>query len=50
MILGYCDLPSRMAQQASELFATNMLNLFEELCSIPKNACKKKEFLSFKLK
>jgi len=36
-IIGYTDIPSRMAQQSSELFAVNMLNLFEELCNIPKN-------------
>ena len=36
-ILGYTDLSSRMAQQASELFAANMYNLVEELCFIPKN-------------
>ena len=39
IILGYTDLPSRMSQQSSELFATNMYNLFEELCTIPKNSC-----------
>ena len=37
IILGYTDMPSRMAQQASELFAVNMYNLVEELCMIPKN-------------
>jgi len=36
-----------MAQQSSELFATNMFNLFEELCFIPKNSCNKKSFLLF---
>lgn len=36
IILGYTDLPSRMSQQAAELFGTNMYNLFEELCSIPR--------------
>jgi len=38
IILGYTDLPSRMSQQSSELFATNMYNLFEELCNIPRNS------------
>lgn len=37
IILGYTDLPSRMAQQSSELFAVNMYNLFEDLCTVPKN-------------
>ena len=40
IILGYTDLPSRMAQQAAELFGTNMFNLFEELCSIPRVSSK----------
>lgn len=40
IILGYSDLPSRMANQSSELFATNMYNLVEELCFIPKNPSK----------
>lgn len=37
IILGYTDLASRMANQSSELFATNMYNLFEEICNIPRN-------------
>ena len=40
ILIGYTDIPSRMAQQSSELFAVNMLNLFEELCLIPKNLSK----------
>ena len=39
-IIGYTDLHSRMAKQASELFATNMYNLFEELCFVPKSSSK----------
>lgn len=31
-IVGYTDLPSRMAQQSSQLYATNLLRLLEELC------------------
>lgn len=37
IILGYTDLASRMANQASELFAINMYNLVEDMCNIPKN-------------
>ncbi len=31
-IIGYTDLPSRLAGQASTLYATNLLRLAEELC------------------
>ena len=31
-IIGYTDLPSRLAKQASTLYATNLLRLIEELC------------------
>jgi NAD(P) transhydrogenase subunit alpha len=31
-IIGYSDLPSRLARQASTLYATNLLRLAEELC------------------
>ncbi len=31
-IIGHFDLPSRMAQQSSELYSTNVFNLIEELC------------------
>jgi NAD(P) transhydrogenase subunit alpha len=31
-IIGYTDLPSRLAKQASSLYATNLLHLAEELC------------------
>lgn len=31
-IVGLYDLPSRMAQQSSELYSTNVFNLIEELC------------------
>ncbi|TAK56425.1 MAG: Re/Si-specific NAD(P)(+) transhydrogenase subunit alpha [Gammaproteobacteria bacterium] len=31
-IIGYADLPSRLARQASTLYATNLLRLTEELC------------------
>ena len=31
-ILGYTDLPSRLARQSSTLYATNLLRLTEELC------------------
>ncbi len=31
-IVGYTDLPSRMAQSASRLFATNLVHLVTELC------------------
>jgi NAD(P) transhydrogenase subunit alpha len=31
-IIGYTDLPSRLAKQASTLYSTNLLRLAEELC------------------
>ncbi len=31
-IVGYTDLPSRMAAQSSQLYATNIYNLLEEMC------------------
>jgi len=31
-LIGYTDLPSRLARQASTLYATNLLRLTEELC------------------
>jgi len=31
-VIGYTDLPSRLAKQASTLYATNLLRLTEELC------------------
>jgi NAD(P) transhydrogenase subunit alpha len=31
-IIGYTDLPSRLAKQSSTLYATNLLHLTEELC------------------
>lgn len=31
-IVGYTDLPSRLARQSSTLYATNLLRLLEELC------------------
>ncbi len=31
-IIGYADLPSRLARQSSTLYATNLLRLMEELC------------------
>jgi NAD(P) transhydrogenase subunit alpha len=31
-IIGYSDLPSRLARQASTLYATNLFRLAEELC------------------
>jgi len=31
-VLGYTDLPSRLAPQASQLYATNLKNLIVELC------------------
>ncbi|HTT08498.1 MAG TPA: Re/Si-specific NAD(P)(+) transhydrogenase subunit alpha [Gammaproteobacteria bacterium] len=31
-IIGYTDLPSRLAKQASSLYATNLLHLTEEMC------------------
>ncbi|MBU0752631.1 MAG: Re/Si-specific NAD(P)(+) transhydrogenase subunit alpha [Gammaproteobacteria bacterium] len=35
-IVGYTDLPSRLAKQASTLYATNLLRLTEELCKAQK--------------
>jgi len=32
MLIGYTDLPSRLARQSSTLYATNLLRLTEELC------------------
>src|SRR5512144_480404 len=31
-IIGYVDLPSRLARQSSTMYATNLLRLIEELC------------------
>ena len=31
-IVGYTDLPSRLAKQSSTLYATNLFRLAEELC------------------
>jgi NAD(P) transhydrogenase subunit alpha len=31
-MIGYTDLPSRLARQSSQLYATNLLRLIEELC------------------
>ena len=31
-VIGYTDLPSRLAKQSSTLYATNLLRLTEELC------------------
>ncbi|MEO5348413.1 MAG: Re/Si-specific NAD(P)(+) transhydrogenase subunit alpha [Magnetococcus sp. YQC-3] len=31
-IIGYADLPSRLARQSSQLYATNLVRLMEELC------------------
>jgi len=31
-IIGYTDLPSRLATQSSQLYATNIYNLIEEMC------------------
>ena len=31
-IVGYTDLPSRLAAQSSQLYATNIFNLIEEMC------------------
>src|SRR5207245_7326256 len=31
-LIGYTDLPSRLAKQSSTLYATNLLRLTEELC------------------
>ncbi|MDX9994852.1 MAG: Re/Si-specific NAD(P)(+) transhydrogenase subunit alpha [Rhodocyclaceae bacterium] len=35
-IIGYTDLPSRLAKQSSTLYATNLLRLTEELCKTQK--------------
>jgi NAD(P) transhydrogenase subunit alpha len=32
IIIGYTDLPSRLPRQASNLYATNLLRMIEELC------------------
>src|SRR5438067_31151 len=37
-IIGYTDLPSRLAKQSSTLYATNLLRLTEELCK-QKDGC-----------
>ena len=39
-IIGLYDLPSRMAQQSSELYSTNVFNLIEELCGAHVNPSK----------
>ncbi|MBF0341195.1 MAG: Re/Si-specific NAD(P)(+) transhydrogenase subunit alpha [Magnetococcales bacterium] len=31
-IIGYADLPSRLARQSSQLYATNLVRMLEELC------------------
>ncbi|MBF0125916.1 MAG: NAD(P) transhydrogenase subunit alpha, partial [Magnetococcales bacterium] len=31
-IIGYADLPSRLARQSSQLYSTNLVRLMEELC------------------
>jgi len=31
-IIGYADLPSRLARQSSQLYSTNLVHLLEELC------------------
>ncbi|NGZ07610.1 MAG: Re/Si-specific NAD(P)(+) transhydrogenase subunit alpha [Magnetococcales bacterium] len=31
-IIGYADLPSRLARQSSQLYATNLVRMMEELC------------------
>ena len=31
-IIGYADLPSRLARQSSQLYSTNLMHLLEELC------------------
>jgi NAD(P) transhydrogenase subunit alpha len=33
-IIGYTDLPSRLATQASTLYATNLFRLSEDLCKV----------------
>jgi NAD(P) transhydrogenase subunit alpha len=35
-IIGYTDLPSRMASQASQLLGNNMVNLIDSMCGSPK--------------
>ncbi len=35
IIIGYTDLPSRLATQASTLYSTNLFRLSEELCKAP---------------
>jgi len=35
-IIGYTDLPSRMASQASQLLGNNMVNLIDSMCGNPK--------------
>ena len=40
-IIGHYDLPSRMAQQSSELYSTNVFNLIEELCGAHTQPSKK---------
>jgi len=39
-IIGYTDLPSRLARQSSTLYATNLLRLTEELCKSKDGAVK----------
>ena len=34
-IIGFYDWPSRMAQQSSELFSTNIWHFLNELCGTP---------------
>eukprot|EP00038_Savillea_parva_P007620 m.171436 g.171436 ORF g.171436 m.171436 type:complete len:1201 (-) comp13373_c0_seq1:92-3694(-) len=34
-IVGYTDYPSRMAMQASEFYAANLVNLLEDMCAHP---------------
>lgn len=36
LIIGYTDLPSRMASQASQLLGNNMVNLIDSMCGSPK--------------
>ncbi len=38
-IVGYTDLPSRLAAQSSQLYATNIYNLIMELCPESDGAC-----------
>jgi hypothetical protein len=37
-IVGYTDYPSRMAVQASEFYASNLVNLLEDMCGHPDGA------------